>query len=70
MRVIKWIKGIFAWRIVRDTGVWTYWENPVTGAREARWSGGCYQPVNYDFLNAAPGSAWVFGPRGRETKIK
>lgn len=49
--MIKWIKSLFAWREVRRSGVWAYYENAVTGSRRALriWSGG-YSPIDIYWL--------------------
>lgn len=31
----RWFKSLLAWRTVRDSGVWLYKENTVTGRRKA-----------------------------------
>lgn len=35
MKMLNKLKAVFAWRDVRDTGVWRYQENSVTGERRA-----------------------------------
>lgn len=48
--MIRWWKSLFAWRDVRFTGVWIYQENAVTGERRAIKVGGCYQPIDAEWL--------------------
>jgi hypothetical protein len=48
--MLRWLKSLFAWKDVRDSGVWIYSENAVTGQRKAYRHGGCYQPLDYSFL--------------------
>ena len=46
--MIAWFKRFIAWQAVRDTGVWRYEENAVTGERRAvRTGGGGYQPLSH-----------------------
>ncbi len=45
--MIRWLKSLFAWRTVRDTGVWKYQLNEVNGRRRiVRVVDGGYQPVD------------------------
>lgn len=66
--MIRWFSSLFAWRLVRISGVWAYWANDITGAREAVWLGGPWGPVAHDWLaggefrEGAPGN-----PPNRET---
>lgn len=48
--MIRWLRSLFAWRQVRDTGVWLYLENDITGARHVFRVGGGWQPVDVDWL--------------------
>lgn len=48
--MIRWLASTFAWRLVRICGVWAYWQNDFTGAREAVWLGGPFGPVAHDWL--------------------
>lgn len=59
--MIRWLKSLFAWHAVRNSGVWIYCENSVTGQRAAHWRGN-YQPLDYSFIRDGD---VVFGPRGR-----
>jgi hypothetical protein len=59
--MIKRIRSLFAWRAVRNTGVWLYSENTVTGQREAQWLRN-YQPLDRSWLRSGD---VVYGPRGR-----
>ncbi len=61
--MIRFFRSIFAWRTVRDTGVWRYSENAVTGRRKAVWGGYGYQPVDHGLLGVGD---VIYGPRGRE----
>lgn len=48
---MRWIKSLFAWETRRDTGVWLYQENMVTGARRiVRIAGSGYQPRDFSWL--------------------
>lgn len=44
-RLITAIRAIFAWEVYRDTGVWRYSENKVTGKRSAVKVAACGQPL-------------------------
>lgn len=46
----RWLKSQFAWEIVRDSGVYIYEENTVTGARRAITYSLCYQPLDRAWL--------------------
>lgn len=46
----RWFRSLFAWRPVRNTGVWLYEQNSVTGRRRAIDAGGCYQPLDRSFM--------------------
>jgi hypothetical protein len=49
--MIRWMKSLFAWRGVRNQGVWLYKENAVTGARKAvRINRGGYSPIDLVWL--------------------
>lgn len=56
--MIRWFFSFFAWRLVRDQGVWGYYENAVTGERRAvrLWSSG-YSPLDIDWLERRPARA-------------
>jgi hypothetical protein len=58
---VRRICAVFAWRDVWHSGVWIYSQNAVTGQRRATWTGGCYGPLNMDWLRAGD---IVYGPRG------
>jgi hypothetical protein len=50
---VRWVRSLFAWRTIRDTGIWIYQENVVTGERRALRHVGvakCYQPVAHHWL--------------------
>ena len=66
MRAIwDWLRAPFCWAERRDSGVWIYEENTVTGERRAIWRPGCYQPLHHAWLRAGNG-AYINGPRGFE----
>lgn len=48
--MIRWFKSLFAWRAVRNSGVWVYCENTVTGQRKAHQVAHGYQPLDREFL--------------------
>lgn len=48
--MIRWLRSLFAWHPVRNTGVWVYWENSVTGQRGATIRMKCYQPLDRSFI--------------------
>lgn len=48
--MLLWIRSLFAWREVLDTGVWLYKENAITGARKAQRTGLGHQPKNHLWL--------------------
>lgn len=52
---LHWVRSLFAWRFVRDSGVWLYSENTVTGERKALRIGSCWQPVDLDWLDNGNG---------------
>jgi hypothetical protein len=49
-RLINWLRAPFAWTIYRDTGVWRYLENSVTGQRMAVKTCRAGQPLMLDWL--------------------
>jgi hypothetical protein len=52
-RAMLWFRALFAWETCRDTGVWLYQENKLTGARRIiRISYFGYQPIDNRWLNA------------------
>lgn len=57
----NFIKSLFAWREIHDTGVYSYQQNAITGGRRIRRiNAGGYQPINDAWLN---GGQWD-QPRG------
>jgi hypothetical protein len=48
--MIRWLRSIFAWETVRDSGVWIYQENRITCARRVFYNGAGYQPLDVDWL--------------------
>lgn len=51
--MLAWVRSLFAWRVVRDTGVWVYQENAVTGRRRVLRFGDGWQPVDAAWLGGA-----------------
>lgn len=50
--IIRWLSSIFAWRVVRNSGAWLYYENNVTGKRKViRIAGSGYQPLDKEWLD-------------------
>lgn len=54
MRLWRWIKVQFAWEIVRDSGVYVYEENAITGERRAIPYSLAYQPLDREWLRNRP----------------
>ncbi|MBS7545104.1 hypothetical protein [Ancylobacter oerskovii] len=51
--MLRLLKSLFAWRTVRDQGVWLYQENAVTGARRAiRQRHTVWSPIDLEWLEA------------------
>lgn len=50
MRLWRWIKIQFAWKQVRDSGVYVYEENTITGQRRALPYSLAYQPLDREWL--------------------
>jgi len=51
-RLMRWLRSLFAWETRRDTGVWLYQENMVTGSRRIiRIARAGYQPCDFAWLN-------------------
>lgn len=47
--MIRYLRSLFAWREIRNTGVWSYQVNANTGERRTvRLVAGGYQPVCWD----------------------
>jgi len=59
--LIYWIRSLFAWCPVRDSGVWLYLENSVTGQRAARRISKTHQPLDFDWLDAGRGHPTIDG---------
>lgn len=53
-RIALWLRSLIAWRLVRNTGVWAYWENTVTGQRAVSGSGSGAQPIDDRWLHRLP----------------
>jgi hypothetical protein len=68
--IALWLRGLFGWKVVKDTGVWVYLENSVTGARRVSrgsWVG--YQPIDRYWLAGGPESeAPLHAPFGSGVK--
>jgi hypothetical protein len=59
-KISNFLKAPFAWKHVCDAGIWSYWENEITGARHARkLYDGCYGPEQ---------SRWLTGGLWDETR--
>lgn len=64
--MLQYIKSLFAWRVVRETPVWIYMENTVTGRRKAiEIAGAGWQPVAVTWLQDRDG--WAIDRHGRKT---
>ncbi|NNM75055.1 hypothetical protein [Enterovirga aerilata] len=59
--LLRRIQSLWSWRAVRQDGVWVYCENSITGRRSAHWTGGCYGPLDQQWLRDGD---FVHGPRG------
>ena len=49
--MVKWFKSLFAWKKVKVSGVYTYWENTVSMERgiSRNYPSG-YSPIDTDWL--------------------
>jgi hypothetical protein len=48
----RWLRALFAWRTVRETGVYAYQQNDVTSDRRAiRLTHGCHSPLDREWLS-------------------
>jgi hypothetical protein len=70
---LRRFRSLFAWETRRDTGVWLYQENTVTGARRiVRIAGTGYQPCDFKWLDGtclgAPPLAIEHFPRTKNTE--
>lgn len=65
MKLPKFLRAPFAWRVVSASGVWQYEVNDVSGKRRAwrRFEGG-YSPLNWHWLLAGSGMPKVNGVDG------
>jgi hypothetical protein len=60
--MIRWVKSLFAWRVVHEAGVWAYSVNAVTGRRAAdRINSGGYSPLDWHWLLAGEGMPLIGG---------
>ena len=60
--MLRFIRSLFAWRLVKVSGVYGYEQNTVTGARRAvRVNSGGYSPVDLDWLDAGNGHPTIDG---------
>lgn len=60
--MMRWLKSLFAWHAVRNSGVWLYSENAVTGQRSAQLISRSFQPLDHRWLRQGD---VVTGHRGR-----
>ncbi|TCM17213.1 hypothetical protein EDF56_106329 [Novosphingobium sp. PhB165] len=67
--MIRYLRSLFAWREFRDNGVWVYFENAVSGCRKAIRVGGCYQPLDFEWLAGGARDGWAYD-HGRRIRIK
>lgn len=44
--MIRFLKSLFGWKIIRDNGKTCYMQNSVTGERRVSQSPGGYQPID------------------------
>jgi hypothetical protein len=65
MKMLRWFRSLFAWHAVKSDGAWVYCENTVTGQHSAHWKGGCYGPINHNWIRDGD---IIHGPRGRYVK--
>ena len=62
------LHAMFAWREVRDAGVWVYFENDISGARKCiERAGAGWQPVDHAWLAARDG--WSVNRYGKRTQF-
>lgn len=54
-RLWRRIRAAFAWKQVRDSGVYVYEENTITGERRAIPYSLAYQPLDREWLANRPG---------------
>lgn len=52
--MIRWLRSLFAWRLIREAAVWHYFENTVTGERKAVRVSRSGQPLDLDWLERRP----------------
>jgi len=71
--MITFLRSLFSWRTVRDTGVHFYQENAITGARRVLRRDGGYQPVDRAWLRTGdwsrPGPPPNEGSGGRRIAV-
>lgn len=65
LRRMRWLRSLFAWREVRDTGAHTYQVNAVTGARRVLRCGAGYQPVDAGWLATGAWTNHALPPSGK-----
>ncbi len=63
MKLLAWIRALFAWKVLRQHDSYTYFENAVTGQRSCQWDGNAWGRVDYNFMRSGDVS---YGPFGRE----
>ena len=60
--MIQWLRSIFAWRTVKETGAWTYSVNDITGRRAAnRVVTGGHSPLDWGWLLSGEGMPLIDG---------
>jgi len=63
--MFEWMKSLFAWHCVRDQGIWSYWENRVTGQRKAyREAAPVMSPIDFDWLEGGTGRPLIVDVTG------
>jgi hypothetical protein len=60
--ILKWLHSFFSWKPYRDTGIWRYEENAVSGKRRAIKVGPCFQPLMLDWLREGDVVVYPEGP--------
>lgn len=63
-----WLRALFAWEVVRDTGATIYRQNTITGARSASRITGGHQPIDRHWLETGEWSPPPKPPCGGPTE--
>jgi len=63
MKLLRQLTLWFAWREVRDTGIWVYSENRITGQRKALRISRCFQPLDWRWLMEGRGEPRIISDR-------